>query len=99
MNVLVTGARGFIGRNLTAHLQARGGSVLTLFDVDNSPDELRDGLETADLVYHLAGVNRPRTTEEFETGNAGLTQEMCRILRETPPHSRDCDVVLHSGGI
>jgi UDP-2-acetamido-2,6-beta-L-arabino-hexul-4-ose reductase len=82
MNVLVTGARGFIGRNLTAHLQARTGCVVTQFDVDSSPDDLRSGLETADIIYHLAGVNRPRNTEEFETGNAGLTRDICDILRE-----------------
>ena len=82
MNVLVTGARGFIGRNLTAHLRAREGCVATLFDVDRSQDDLRAGLETADIVYHLAGVNRPRITEEFETGNAGLTREICGMLRE-----------------
>jgi UDP-2-acetamido-2,6-beta-L-arabino-hexul-4-ose reductase len=82
MNVLVTGARGFIGRNLTAHLQARDSCEVTLFDVDNSPDDLRAGLETADIVYHLAGVNRPQITEEFEIANAGLTREICEILRE-----------------
>jgi UDP-2-acetamido-2,6-beta-L-arabino-hexul-4-ose reductase len=55
---------------------------VTLFDVDNSPDDLRAGLETADIVYHLAGVNRPRFPEEFEIGNAELTRDICRTLRE-----------------
>ncbi|MBZ5586527.1 MAG: NAD-dependent epimerase/dehydratase family protein [Acidobacteriia bacterium] len=82
MSVLVTGARGFIGRNLTAHLQATQGCEATLYDIDNSPDDLRAGLETADIVYHLAGVNRPQVTEGFESGNAGLTRELCAILRE-----------------
>ena len=82
MKVLVTGARGFIGRNLIAHLQAREGCIVASLDIDNSPDDLRTGLETADIVYHLAGVNRPQTIEEFETGNAGLTREICEILRE-----------------
>src|ERR1700752_266493 len=82
MTVLVTGARGFIGRNLTAHLRARTGCVLALFDVDDSPEDLRAGLETVDIVYHLAGVNRPQSTDEFETGNAGLTRYICKILRE-----------------
>jgi len=82
MNVLVTGARGFIGLNLTPHLRAREGCAVTLFDVDNSQDDLRAGLETADIVYHLAGVNRPRITAEFEIGNAGLTRDICEILRE-----------------
>ena len=81
MKVLVTGAHGFIGRNLTAHLQACEGCIVTLLDVESSPDDLRAGLETADIVYHLAGVNRPRFTEEFEIGNAELTRDICRILR------------------
>ena len=82
MNVLVTGARGFIGRNLIAHLQTHQGCVVTAFDVDNSPQDLRAGLETADIVYHLAGVNRPQVADEFEIGNAGLTRNICEILRE-----------------
>ncbi|MBS1875393.1 MAG: NAD-dependent epimerase/dehydratase family protein [Acidobacteria bacterium] len=82
MNVLVTGARGFIGRNLTARLQAREGCAVIPFDLDNSLDDLRVGLEAADTVYHLAGVNRPDTADEFEIGNAGLTRDICGILRE-----------------
>jgi UDP-2-acetamido-2,6-beta-L-arabino-hexul-4-ose reductase len=82
MNILVTGARGFLGRNLIAHLQARQNCVVTTFDLDNSRDDLRVGLETADIVYHLAGVNRPQVTEEFEIGNAGLTRDICEILRQ-----------------
>jgi UDP-2-acetamido-2,6-beta-L-arabino-hexul-4-ose reductase len=82
MNVLVTGARGFIGRNLIAQLRVREGCAVTLFDVDGSADVLRAGLAAADIVYHLAGVNRPRIEAEFETGNAGLTREICEILRE-----------------
>ncbi len=82
MNVLVTGARGFIGRNLTAHLRTREGCSLTVFNADNSRDDLRAGLERADIVYHLAGVNRPQIAEEFEIGNAGLTRDICGILRE-----------------
>jgi UDP-2-acetamido-2,6-beta-L-arabino-hexul-4-ose reductase len=82
MNVLVTGARGFVGRNLIAHLKTREGCAVTLFDVDHSPDDLRAGLETADIVYHLAGVNRPQINDEFEIGNAGLTRSICETLRE-----------------
>jgi UDP-2-acetamido-2,6-beta-L-arabino-hexul-4-ose reductase len=82
MNVLVTGAGGFIGRNLIAHLQAREECVVTRFHVDNSLDDLRAGLKSADVVYHLAGVNRPRSIEEFEIGNAGLTRDICEILCE-----------------
>jgi UDP-2-acetamido-2,6-beta-L-arabino-hexul-4-ose reductase len=82
MNVLVTGARGFIGRNLTSRLQAIEGCVMTPFDVDNTADGLCAGLKAADIVYHLAGVNRPDSAGDLETGNAGLTREICEILSE-----------------
>lgn len=82
MNVLVTGASGFIGRNLVAHLQAHQNSVVTPVDIGTSTAELRAALEKADIVYHLAGINRPETAEDFETGNAGLTRRICGFLRE-----------------
>jgi UDP-2-acetamido-2,6-beta-L-arabino-hexul-4-ose reductase len=82
MNVLVTGARGFIGRNLMARLRAFGENVVVPFGSDHSLDDLRTGLAAADIVYHLAGVNRPVDIHEFETKNAGLTHSICAILRE-----------------
>lgn len=81
MNVLVTGARGFIGRNLAACLQARGSCLVIPIDIDQSAQELATGLKAADVVYHLAGVNRPDSEVEFESGNADLTRDICRILR------------------
>ncbi len=82
MNVLVTGARGFLGRNLIAHLRTRPGCTVLPFDTGDPAGELRAGLETAAIVYHLAGVNRPERVEEFESGNAGFTREICDILSE-----------------
>ncbi len=82
MNVLVTGARGFIARNLIAHLQEIPGCVVTPFLRENSECDLRSALETADIVYHLAGVNRLQIAAEFEVGNAGLTRRICEILRQ-----------------
>jgi UDP-2-acetamido-2,6-beta-L-arabino-hexul-4-ose reductase len=82
MNVLVTGARGFIGRNLMARLRALSVNVVVPFDSDHSLDDLRARLADADVVYHLAGVNRPVVADEFEAGNAGLTRSICAILRE-----------------
>jgi len=81
MRVLVTGARGFIGRNLASHLVRRDDVEAFLFDVDNDPAELDEYLARADLVFHLAGINRPKEVEEFETGNAGLTSNICDTLR------------------
>ena len=82
MNVLITGAKGFIGRNLNAHLSARPQCSVRSFDIENSAAELREWLTTADVVFHLAGVNRPRHAEEYETGNAGFTETLCNVLQQ-----------------
>jgi UDP-2-acetamido-2,6-beta-L-arabino-hexul-4-ose reductase len=80
--VLITGAEGFVGRNLAAHLRARDGIRLLSYDLHNSEAELRLWASQADVIFHLAGVNRPKNVEEFESGNAGTTADLCRILRE-----------------
>jgi UDP-2-acetamido-2,6-beta-L-arabino-hexul-4-ose reductase len=79
--VLVTGARGFIGRNLAARLSTIPDLALFLLDIENADNEWREALSRADVVLHLAGINRPKNVEEFETGNAGLTEWMCDTLR------------------
>jgi UDP-2-acetamido-2,6-beta-L-arabino-hexul-4-ose reductase len=80
MNVLVTGSKGFVGRNLCSVLrtieQVRG----LEFDCDDTPAELEAMLGEAEVIFHLAGVNRPKNEEEFKSGNAGLTEEICAIL-------------------
>ncbi len=79
--ILITGAGGFIGRNLAAHLGRMEGLQLLHYDVENTESELEAWLGQADVVFHLAGVNRPQKVEEFETGNAGFTGRLCEILR------------------
>lgn len=79
MAVVVTGAGGFIGRNLMIRLAERGVEARG-FDVDDDPAAMRAAVASADVVFHLAGVNRPQTEDEFETGNAGLTGEICDVL-------------------
>ena len=78
--VLVTGAAGFVGRNLCAVLGRDAGVDLVRFDVDDPPSVLEDGLTRAGTVFHLAGVNRPPDPAQFESGNAGLTAEWCERL-------------------
>ena len=80
VTVLVTGARGFLGKNLCAALQRRGVTLIA-HDLDSPPGFLEAAVRRADLIYHLAGVNRPQRIEEFETGNAGSTSELCSLLR------------------
>lgn len=79
--VLVTGSKGFIGKNLCSALRCREDVKLYEHDVDKNQAELHVALKQADFVFHLAGVNRPQSPDEFETGNAGLTEEMCDKLR------------------
>lgn len=80
MKVLVTGSNGFIGKNLCVTLKQRPDVGLIEYDIADDPRRLQDGLRTADVLFHLAGVNRPQKVEEFATGNAGFTGEICRAL-------------------
>ena len=87
MKVLVTGYKGFIGRNLVSHLQRQDDIRILGYDIDSTQDELFTYLDEADFVYHLAGVNRPKRTEEFFEGNTDLTRLICNRLarRPSPP--------------
>lgn len=80
MRYLITGAKGFIGRNLVARLRQEGGDNLYCYDIDNSPEELEEWLLKCDGIFHLAGVNRPKQESEFEPGNAGFTAHILHIL-------------------
>lgn len=80
IKVLITGGRGFIGRNLSAHLHARSDCEVLLFDKDNSRSDLEMWLGASDVVFHFAGVNRTKDPSEYDTGNAAFTEEICGIL-------------------
>ena len=80
MKVLVTGSKGFVGRNLCSVLRSLSNVAVLEFDCDNAPEELEEMLGEAAVIFHLAGVNRPKNNEEFKSGNAGLTEEICAIL-------------------
>lgn len=81
MKILVTGSKGFVGKNLSLELKNLGHEVLT-FDREDSLDVLDKHTATADCVVHLAGVNRPTNTEDFYTGNAGLTETLIGLLQK-----------------
>ncbi|MFC0229274.1 UDP-2-acetamido-2,6-beta-L-arabino-hexul-4-ose reductase [Serratia aquatilis] len=80
MKILVTGAKGFIGKNLCIRLKEAGFSNLIKIDRHSSEQELTSGLQEADFVFHLAGINRPENIEEFSEGNADLTQKIVKTL-------------------
>ncbi len=104
MKVLVTGAKGFIGKNLCAALKniANGydksyGDLgeITLFeyDVDTAPEMLEGYCRECDFVFHLAGVNRPKDQNEFLEGNFGFTDSLLNTLKK---YNNTCPVMISS---
>ncbi len=81
MKILVTGAKGFIGKNLVRVLSRKGHEVYS-FDVDNTEGELRHYVSQSDFIIHLAGVNRPLNKEEFYDGNVNFSKRLLDILHQ-----------------
>ena len=82
MKVLITGANGFIGRNLQLHLSERQDIQVVCFTRQDNVSQLHFYLEDVDFVFHLAGVNRPLDEQEFTCGNLELTKTLCGALGE-----------------
>ena len=82
MRVLVTGADGFIGKNLQLHLAERKDVEVECFTRSADIAQLPELLAGVDFVFHLAGVNRPQDPQEFITGNTTLTQALCHAVCE-----------------
>lgn len=80
--ILITGAYGFIGRNLRAAFLGVEDVELLLFDIKNTDEELKSFVKEADMIFHLAGVNRPKKISEFSEGNTGLTELIISYLEE-----------------
>ena len=80
MRVLVTGANGFIGKNLIVNLNAQDSFSVLSFNRENSIDDLNDLVKKADAIIHLAGANRPKDFSEFEIVNSQLTRCLCDVI-------------------
>jgi len=80
VKVLVTGAGGFLGKNLVTALRVRPALEVLEIEVGASAEALESALGAADVIFHLAGVNRPENVAEFATGNTGLTELICSTL-------------------
>ena len=104
MDILITGAAGFVGKNLTAALQSiRDGKDRThpgltignlfLYDIDSPASLLEEGCRKADFVFNLAGVNRPQNQEEFIQGNFGFASTLLDTLKK---YNNTCPVMLSS---
>ena len=103
MKILVTGAKGFVGKNLCAQLKnirdgkARNYGVdveeIFEYDLDSTPEELDQACKVADFVFNLAGVNCPQNQEEFMKGNFGFASTLLDTLKK---HGNRCPVMLSS---
>lgn len=104
MRILVTGAKGFVGKNLCAQLnnikdgKARCYGDLTIeevfeYDLDSTPDQLDTWCKACDFVFNLAGVNRPKDNDEFMKGNFGFASTLLDTLKA---HKNACPVMLSS---
>ncbi len=80
LKVLVTGANGFIGKNLQLHLAERQNLQVVRFTREHLVGQLPELLRDVDFVFHLAGINRPQDPQEFVLGNTTLTQALCDAL-------------------
>lgn len=78
--VLITGVNGFVGKNLQLHLAERKDVQVLGFTRESDVAQLPGLLKEVDFVFHLAGVNRPKDPHEFATGNAEMTQILCRAV-------------------
>ncbi|MFL2133612.1 NAD-dependent epimerase/dehydratase family protein [Desemzia sp. FAM 23990] len=82
MKILVTGSKGFIGKNLVAELTNLGYRDILHFNRDTEPGLLDSYTKKCDFVFHLAGINRPEKEEEFMEGNANLTSQLLDSLKK-----------------
>jgi UDP-2-acetamido-2,6-beta-L-arabino-hexul-4-ose reductase len=83
MRILVTGARGFIGKNLVIHLKERVDTEVLTFTRKDSEDKLVNLVSQADVIVHLAGENRPDNIADFARVNIDLTHTLCEAIRST----------------
>ena len=93
MKVLVTGAKGFIGRNLVTTLKQDTNLEVIEIDIEQSVEELKQATLESEFIFHLAGVNRPKNDQEFFEGNTGLTETIIETLKQ---HQKKTPILITS---
>ncbi|KNZ42527.1 capsular polysaccharide biosynthesis protein CapF [Acetobacterium bakii] len=93
MKILVTGAKGFIGKNLVAELHNQNYTDILEYDLDTNKGNLDAYCKDAEFIFHLAGVNRPQNQEEFMQGNFGFTSTLLKNLKQ---HNNSSPIMIAS---
>jgi UDP-2-acetamido-2,6-beta-L-arabino-hexul-4-ose reductase len=93
MKILITGAKGFIGKNLVAELKNRKYTEIFEYDKETEPNLLQKYCKEVDFIFHLAGVNRPKEQSEFMEENFGFTSTLLKILKK---YKNNCPVMISS---
>lgn len=95
MKVLVTGAKGFLGKNLISNLRLNKDMEIYEYDIENTYEELNRYTKDCEFVFHLAGVNRPKDNEEYMKGNFGFTSTLLECLK----NNGNCAPIMISSSI
>ncbi|MCM3163752.1 capsular polysaccharide biosynthesis protein CapF [Metabacillus litoralis] len=93
MKILVTGAQGFVGKNLIAELRNQNSTEVFEYGRETDSDLLEKYCKEVDFVFHLAGVNRPKDQSEYMDGNFGITSKLLEALKK---HHNPCPVMISS---
>lgn len=93
MKILVTGSKGFIGKNLIAELRNQNYNDIFEYSRESNESLLDEYCKEADFVFHLAGVNRPKDQSEFMDGNYGFTSTLLEMLKK---HQNTCPIMISS---
>lgn len=93
MKVLVTGANGFVGKNLISNLSLNKEIIIYKYDKNSAVNELDEYTKDCDFVFHLAGVNRPQNPQEFMDGNFGFTSVLLEKLKK---YNNKCPIMISS---
>lgn len=93
MKILVTGAKGFVGKNLIAELRARKYEDIFEYDIDSRIEDLEKACKEVNFIFHLAGVNRPKEQSEFMEGNFGFTNTLLNLLKK---HNNKAPLMISS---
>lgn len=99
LKVLITGAKGFIGKNLQVHLAERLNVQVVCFTRENTVEQLPELLQGVEFVFHLAGINRPQDQKEFVLGNTNLTLALCDAVANIAINTGKRIPVVYSSSI